>query len=356
MQGKELDFFLGALSPSGFCSYYLQAIPSEQTQTAVLLKAGPGCGKSTLLKRAAEKLLSQGETVEHIHCAGDPDSFDGVICQERNLALLDATAPHALEPHYPGAFEDVISLYSHVDRAQLRIHREEIIALHRQYNHQTERAVRYITAAGSLLQDSMRVAMCCTDLAKTRRFAETLSKRYLPSTKGQGSETIRLLSAITSQGHVFYADTIQKLADTIIVLDDEYGAVGRTLMQTLRQQALSKGHRIITCYCSICPYEKIEHLLLPEIGVAFVTSNHYHPVQFENQRTIHYTRFTEKEGLKLRRKRLRFNKKATSELLEQATDMLQQGNQTHAELETYYKAALNFEALEATYQDIDCLL
>jgi len=50
MQQQELDFFLGALSPTGFSSYYTQVVKDAETQTSALLKAGPGCGKSTLLQ------------------------------------------------------------------------------------------------------------------------------------------------------------------------------------------------------------------------------------------------------------------------------------------------------------------
>lgn len=69
MQQQELDFFLGALSPTGFSSYYTQVVKDAETQTSALLKAGPGCGKSTLLRRIAAHLEEQGETVELIHCS-----------------------------------------------------------------------------------------------------------------------------------------------------------------------------------------------------------------------------------------------------------------------------------------------
>lgn len=91
MQQQELDFFLGALSPTGFSSYYTQVVKDAETQTSALLKAGPGCGKSTLLRRIAAHLEEQGETVELIHCSSDPDSLDGVICGARKFSVVDAT-------------------------------------------------------------------------------------------------------------------------------------------------------------------------------------------------------------------------------------------------------------------------
>ena len=156
-----------------------------------------------------------------------------------------------LEPVYPVAFEDIVSLYRAVDRHKLQAHRSEIISLFRQNKALVERATRYITAAGSLLQDSMRVALSCTDTAKARAFAGTLSRRYISSSGEAPHEEIRLLSALTLQGIIFYSNTIAKLADTIVVLDDEYGAASRTLLYALREEALQKGHNIVTCYCSM---------------------------------------------------------------------------------------------------------
>lgn len=95
MNQHRLDFFLGSLSPVGFAGYFSQVQQNPKDQTVVLLKSGPGCGKSTLLRRVANRLLELGETVELIHCASDPESLDGVICEARHIAILDATPPHA---------------------------------------------------------------------------------------------------------------------------------------------------------------------------------------------------------------------------------------------------------------------
>ena len=66
-----------------------------------LIKSGPGCGKSTLMKRLAQAAEQQGQPIEKIHCASDPDSLDGVVFLQKHAAILDATAPHVVEPDAP---------------------------------------------------------------------------------------------------------------------------------------------------------------------------------------------------------------------------------------------------------------
>lgn len=358
---QQLDFFLGALSPTGFCGYYSSLLDQTKKRTTALLEAGPGCGKSTVLQRLCDTFLAQNESVQAIHSASDAASLDGVICPARNFCALDANAPHALEPRYPGAFEVVISLYDAANRAPLFEHREEIIALFTRCAGLTERALRYITAAGSLLQDTSRAALCCTDLGKAHSFADALGRRYiqgaaLPIAQGGANEDIRLLSAVTAEGIEFYADTIPKLADTIVVFDDEFGLAAKTILQDLRLDALAKGHDILTCYCSMSPFEKIDHLFIPALRLAFVTSNDYHRANFENQRVIHCTRFCNAKGLALRRKRLRFNKKAAAELLAQAVNMQREAKICHDELEKYYHSALDTTAVDAAYAKIAALI
>ena len=165
MQGFELNFFLGGLSPIGFQGYYARSLPPVGTGRAVLIKAGPGCGKSHLMRTLALRLTAAGHTVHTIRCSADPASLDGVICPALCLTVLDATAPHALEPAFPQAHETVLSLYDALQETELRGHCAELQALHSRYKAFTDRATRYLAAAGSLLQDRARTAQCCTDLA-----------------------------------------------------------------------------------------------------------------------------------------------------------------------------------------------
>ena len=50
---KQVAFFLGANTPSGFYSLYDQMLEPEKAQRVFLLKGGAGCGKSSLMRRVA---------------------------------------------------------------------------------------------------------------------------------------------------------------------------------------------------------------------------------------------------------------------------------------------------------------
>ena len=83
-----------------------------------------------------------------------------------------------------------------------------------------------------------------------------------------------------------FDDTAKNLCDRIYLIDDVYGASSRLLLSTLRGQALANGYDIITCYCPLAPFEKIEHIFVPELRVGFMTANDYHQPDIERQRQI----------------------------------------------------------------------
>ena len=124
----SVDFFLGTTTPAGFKGYFAP-LRREPGMQLVLLKSGPGCGKSTLMKRLARAAQDKGEPIQRIHCASDPDSLDGVVFLRQKRAIIDATAPHVVEPEAPGADERVLSLYHTIDADALHPHKDEVTAL-----------------------------------------------------------------------------------------------------------------------------------------------------------------------------------------------------------------------------------
>ena len=299
IQSRSPDFFLGATTPAGFKGYF-EPLRREPGMQMLLIKSGPGCGKSTLMKHLAQAAEQQGQRIEKIHCASDPDSLDGVIFLDQKRAIIDATAPHVVEPDAPGADELVVSLYHTIDAGKLAPHRDEVKALFARNAALRGRAARYIASAGSLMLDSRRAEACSANFEKVRRYVKRLCTRLLPRTENTAREELRLLSAITPKGMVFYRGTVEALADRYVVFRDDYGAVSRLLLELIRAEALARGYHIITCPC-----------------------------------------------LSGFRARLRFNDRAASELIDQAVALMAQAKNCHDELETYYRAAVDFDQVNA---------
>ena len=195
---KTVDFFLGATTPAGFKGYF-EPLRREPGMQMYLIKSGPGCGKSTLMKQLAQKAEQQGQPIERIHCASDPDSLDGVVFLEKRAAIVDATAPHVLEPDAPGADEIVVSLYHTIRRRgpALPTARKSKPCSARNAPLRG-RAARYIASAGSLLLDSRRAEACSANFEKVRRYVKRLCTRMLPRLPDAGP---RQRGAAAAVGH-----------------------------------------------------------------------------------------------------------------------------------------------------------
>ena len=180
----SVDFFLGATTPAGFKGYFAP-LRREPGMQLVLLKSGPGCGKSTLMKRLARAAQEKGEPIQRIHCASDPDSLDGVVFLRQKRAIIDATAPHVVEPEAPGADERVLSLYHTIDADALHSHKDEVTALFARNQLLRSRAARYVASAGSLLLDSRRAEACSANFEKVRRYVKRLCTRHGAGTGSQ---------------------------------------------------------------------------------------------------------------------------------------------------------------------------
>ena len=141
--------------------------------------------------------------------------------------------------------------------------------------------------------------------------------------------------------------TVQALADRYVVFHDDYGAVSRLLLELIRAEALARGYHIITCPCAMHPEDQIDHIFIPALRLAFLTDNLWHPIQLPGVQAVRCTRFVDRENLSGFRARLRFNDRAASELIDQAVALMAQAKNCHDELETYYRAAVDFDQVNA---------
>ena len=340
-------FFLGALASQGFISRYTQFYSIDDDGYIYILKGGPGAGKAYFIEKLTAALRFHDENIELIHSLYDPDSYDGAIFHTLKAAIVDGSSPHVLEPRYYDAFETILPLGDFCNKELIRSRRSEILSLTDKHTQLSERCVRFISAAGSLLNDTYRLSLNCTDEDKISAFVSRILLREIKATKKHtGKEQFRFLSAVTSKGIVVFDKTISHYCDKVYIINDDFSAASSIIMQKLRKGILENGYDIISCYCPISPFEKLEHIIIPELHMGFVTSNKWHTLEFEKARTIHARRFTSLEKLSVRKQRISFNRRAAGELVDEAIGIMSQSKAICDELEKIYLDAVDFEKMD----------
>lgn len=353
--GGRIRYFLGANTPTGFVGYTDDLYDCRGGWRAFLIKSGPGTGKNTLMRAVLEAMTAHGEEAQTICCSSDPHSLDAILFDRLKLALIDATAPHIIEPKYWGAVEEIVDLGSCMDNTRMHEHADAVIELTDACSALHARCRKFLCAAASLLGDSRRIAQGCTDFPKIARTAARIGAReFGPPAEKAGREQRRFLSAVTPEGLVVFHETLQLQCPRIYTIEDEYGAAARELLVDLRRRALEAGHDCITCACPLAPYDKIEHLVIPELGLAFTTSNCWHKADFPVYRRIHAARFTDAETLRMKKQVMSFNRRAARELLAEAVRTAEEAKAVHDRMEDFSRAAMDWDKAAAlTRQVVD---
>ncbi|MEA4965642.1 MAG: hypothetical protein VB055_07465 [Oscillospiraceae bacterium] len=265
----SIRYFLGANSAGGFFSHYDELLPARQRLR--ILKGGPGCGKSTLMKRVAEEAERLGLAAERIPCSSDPDSLDGIVVPDLGYAVADGTAPHIVEPVLCGCGEVYLDLGRGYDAAALFGIRDTLRSLSRAAGDCFPAATACLRAAADL--EPLLATERKNEL--TPALALSLCEKELPDRADRADQTgaVRrvFLSGHTPEGRICYWETVAALCPRVYVL---HGAAAHTsaLLQTIGRVAAAKGWDTRVCDSPLLPGQLTEHLLIPALGLALVTS------------------------------------------------------------------------------------
>ena len=210
-----IRFFLGSNSPQGFVSRFDQLDYGDPQWHTFYIKGGPGCGKSSFMKRLAAVFENRCPLMEQIPCSSDPDSLDAVIFPEWKVSIADATAPHALEPKYPGLSESILSFGDFLDPLKIKPYGETIRLISQTTSKNYSQAIDCLAAAKSFLNDSHRIALSSLNPQKLNAYAKHFSYKNFPKKSGRGKEKVRFLSAINAEGIVSLASTVRSLCQDI---------------------------------------------------------------------------------------------------------------------------------------------
>lgn len=257
-------YFSGSNSGEGFHNYFDGVVPAWARLTRYfMIKGGPGVGKSTLMKRVAAKAEEAGEEVERFYCSGDPDSLDAVRLVKRGIVFADATSPHAMDPQFPGAVEEIVNLGEQIDRNRIIKYRDEVETLTRKNKDSYRRGYAFLRAAKALEEERYREIANCVDKEKLAKLVKEIGERI---GKSEEKCSRRLfLDALSCKGRVSFAGECCEGNRVYRVLGAE-----KDVITNLLAKAIQNDKKELFC-SPLCP-QRVVHMLLREQEVFLTTA------------------------------------------------------------------------------------
>ncbi len=339
------SYFLGCNSADGFVSLFNELYDAYNGWTMYIIKGGPGTGKSTLMKSLCKYADKKQIKYEKIYCSSDPNSLDGVIFSDLKISIADGTSPHIIEPKFPGAVENLVTLNDFWNKDKLKEHREDIIKYSTLISAEHAKCVRYLKAADIIQNEINREVLLNTDSDKLKRFILREIRRNSDETIIKKTPKIknRIINALTPEGIIFHKESVYSQCEEIIVFKDDYSVLSPIIIKELSSFYKSEHKDIIKCKSFLKPNNITEHIILPENRKAFLTDNYNFNFNTDKN-LIHVSRFYKKSILN-EKSTLDSALKAKKNAIKTASEHLKTAKELHDILESYYIDAMDFDAL-----------
>lgn len=356
MKGSIKNVFPGGNTSEGFFSYYPYLL-EKGSKRIFVVKGGPGVGKSTLMKKIGKQMAEIGYNVEFHYCSSDNHSLDGIAVLGAGIVIVDGTAPHIVDPKYPGGLDEIINMGDYWDTEAMQINVEQIIASTNEVSRHFKRAYRYFKAAKVIAENisaSVKLAMDFMALNKATRQMEKeifdqMDISDIAESSGVLGRSRHLFScAYTPEGFVDYTDSILQEIQKVYYLSGNFGIGKSTLMEKVANKAVEKGLNAEIYHLPLLP-EKIGTVVIQELNMALTSSPHF---KENNIKVLDFDQYVCKGVEAELAHEVKKDRILLEDLLKKGITCVSQAKQEHDVLEQYYVPNMNFDAAEEKYEEI----
>jgi hypothetical protein len=350
-QALARRMFAGGNTAEGFRSFYNHIIGQDAARV-IVIKGGPGVGKSTFMKRIADHITGLGQSVDFFHCSSDPSSLDGVVFPDIGVALIDGTAPHTVDPRFPGAVDEILYLGDYWNESAIRASRDDIVACTKNISRLFQRAYRFLRTAGDVLDDWSEANAEALITGAANKIARSVVEQVAgdaPVADCPGAERHLFASAITPDGFVNYLETVVSGCSRRYVVRGGPGSGKSTLICRVAARAVECGMDVELFHCSLNP-ASLEHLVIPSIGTAIVTSVEPHewkgmPDSSVDDVIIDMDQCLDPATVRRNRDIIEYDRNLMHEAMSRAVHFLGEARRAHHFLESFYTPNIDFDAV-----------
>ena len=348
----EKNYYAAANSCKGFFSLFGSIFSPEKLKKIYILKGGPGCGKSTAIKRVSQKATELGYAVENYYCSSSPSSYDGVIIPELSCAVLDGTAPHTVDPKYPGVCENIINLGEawNIEKAnEINTITRELTA---RKNSAYKKAYAYLSSCMSAREVKMNCIAPCILENKMIRAVERLCSKY--KFKANTSECKEVFTDCVSGYGNIHLDTFERHSEIKYFIRD-YADISSIFLDTLSYELIKRGARLTIAVDPLYP-EQYKGIFVNDLNLSFTMYNDDYCRNLDKRqipyKIINLARFCATAQFKRNKVFYKYADKSEKILMNGAIKQLSIAASTHDEIEKYYYSITDFSVTNKITEDL----
>lgn len=353
-EGQIKNYFPGGNTCQGFYSFY-EYLP-QGAELIFVIKGGPGTGKSTFMKQIGREFVAEGYDIEFHWCSSDSESLDGLVIPSLKVAMLDGTAPHLIDPEYPGAVEEIINLGRYWDRIILEGYKDQIVTLNDVIWKVFEKSYAYLKEA-KLIHDRWEeyylegMDFQQANLKTQQLIKEIVGDKELTSSLGQ--ERHSFASAFTPSGVINYFDSLTSDLETRYIIKGRPGTGKSTMNKKVAQAARERGFAVEYLHCSFDP-ESVDAIIIPQLSVAILdgTAPHVIDPAGDRDKVVDMVECVDSQVIDLNQEQIDNTQQHYKQVINKASQELRKAKKLHDELEGYYVEAMDFSAIDDRRQQV----
>ncbi len=324
------SFFFAANGFDGFYSEFESNLLNESYDRIYIIKGGPGTGKSSFMRRISDYSKFLRLSTLDIYCSSDPNSLDGTIIESNNkrIAIVDGTAPHAIEPRLPFAPDIIVNSQDGLDGYYVEENKQAIIGLNNEKKYFYDLAYANLRTVGIMRRETFRALREKFDY----KGAELLAKKIVEEISASASSKCKRMykSAFGKEGYITLPAKMSSTRSTVYIGGD--GLSEYLLMDIIKKELLGKINRICASPLDI---NLVECIYTNDTLISVSKDEYEFDASVFNPHKVN-TEISEKE----------------KSLIDESIKNFRLTSQHHFELEKIYTAAMDFSIYDKYEQQI----
>ncbi|HAR87362.1 MAG TPA: ATPase, partial [Clostridium sp.] len=180
---------------------------------------------------------------------------------------------------------------------------------------------------------------------------ENLKNRILPNTfSSLGKKRHLFATGFTPKGVITYIHNIVKDMSSVYVLKGSPGTGKTRVLEYIADEATRRGLDVEILHTPLNP-EKIEHLLIPELKVALVTSNEITKIEFHGEE-YDMDSLLDANYIEKKQDDIDDISSLFYILLQKGLDCIKIAKDLHDELEEFYVPNMDFNKADQIYEEV----